>query len=262
MKKLAYLMAALMIMVAAAGSAQAGFTNNDLVLTVYNAAGNEVGIDLGINLLTYNFATAINDKVIDHTTDATWTLADIGAGFTLGDVNAAVYGRTDAVGGMVNFYMAMTKDFNPAGTTNAGSWATVTSNTNKITNTYGVNDPDGKKVVSATANDTYFKLMDNAQATTAGNFANFNTNNMAFGEAAMEDDDPYFDMYLYRFYVKFPPNSYKFVPFAADQPYQAEVRLFANGDVVINPNPVPVPAAVWLLGSGLIGLVGIRRRNA
>ena len=27
-------------------------------------------------------------------------------------------------------------------------------------------------------------------------------------------------------------------------------------------SPVPVPAAVWLLGSGLIGLIGIRRRNS
>jgi hypothetical protein len=27
-------------------------------------------------------------------------------------------------------------------------------------------------------------------------------------------------------------------------------------------SPVPVPAAVWLLGSGLLGLIGIRRRNA
>jgi hypothetical protein len=27
-----------------------------------------------------------------------------------------------------------------------------------------------------------------------------------------------------------------------------------------NTNPVPVPAAVWLLGSGLIGLAGIRRK--
>jgi len=26
-------------------------------------------------------------------------------------------------------------------------------------------------------------------------------------------------------------------------------------------NPVPVPAAVWLFGSGLIGLVGVARRK-
>jgi hypothetical protein len=28
----------------------------------------------------------------------------------------------------------------------------------------------------------------------------------------------------------------------------------------INASPVPIPAAAWLLGSGLIGLVGLRRR--
>ena len=32
-------------------------------------------------------------------------------------------------------------------------------------------------------------------------------------------------------------------------------------DAVEAVNPVPVPAAVWLLGSGLLGLIGIRRRN-
>ena len=26
-------------------------------------------------------------------------------------------------------------------------------------------------------------------------------------------------------------------------------------------NPVPIPAAVWLFGSGLIGLIGIARRK-
>lgn len=34
---------------------------------------------------------------------------------------------------------------------------------------------------------------------------------------------------------------------------------FAMDD--LNANPVPVPGAVWLLGSGLLGLVGIRRRK-
>lgn len=42
---------------------------------------------------------------------------------------------------------------------------------------------------------------------------------------------------------------------------------FASGDVVASgtldfaPTVVPVPAAVWLFGSGLIGLVGVARRN-
>jgi hypothetical protein len=39
----------------------------------------------------------------------------------------------------------------------------------------------------------------------------------------------------------------------------------ANGTVTIdytyNATPTPIPAAAWLLGSGLLGLAGIRRRK-
>ncbi|BBO86521.1 hypothetical protein DSCO28_70870 [Desulfosarcina ovata subsp. sediminis] len=40
-------------------------------------------------------------------------------------------------------------------------------------------------------------------------------------------------------------------------------ELFAAGNLSYNgvSAAVPVPAAVWLLGSGLLGLVGLRRRN-
>jgi hypothetical protein len=38
----------------------------------------------------------------------------------------------------------------------------------------------------------------------------------------------------------------------------ASTMLTAQGADVA---PVPVPAAVWLLGSGLVGLVGLRRRS-
>ena len=36
--------------------------------------------------------------------------------------------------------------------------------------------------------------------------------------------------------------------------YNADARIYADF------NPVPVPAAVWLLGGGLVGLLGLRRR--
>ncbi|MBN2808380.1 MAG: hypothetical protein JXR80_02680 [Deltaproteobacteria bacterium] len=32
--------------------------------------------------------------------------------------------------------------------------------------------------------------------------------------------------------------------------------------VAVKANPVPIPGAIWLLGSGLLGLLGIRRRKA
>ncbi|HEB28542.1 MAG TPA: VPLPA-CTERM sorting domain-containing protein [Porticoccus sp.] len=34
-----------------------------------------------------------------------------------------------------------------------------------------------------------------------------------------------------------------------------------DSDSYINTSPVPIPAAAWLFGSALIGLVGIRRKN-
>ena len=33
-------------------------------------------------------------------------------------------------------------------------------------------------------------------------------------------------------------------------------------DIVLNTSVVPVPAAVWLFASGLIGLIGVAKRKA
>ncbi len=39
------------------------------------------------------------------------------------------------------------------------------------------------------------------------------------------------------------------------------INFESGGSESFVNNPVPVPAAVWLLGSGLLGLVGVARRR-
>lgn len=36
---------------------------------------------------------------------------------------------------------------------------------------------------------------------------------------------------------------------------------FMTFNVDLSPNPVPIPSAVWLFGSGLLGLIGVARRK-
>lgn len=54
--------------------------------------------------------------------------------------------------------------------------------------------------------------------------------------------------------------------------YTSEIRLLGNPDPLVDPKliagidnysatVVPVPATIWLFGSGLLGLIGISRRN-
>jgi hypothetical protein len=75
------------------------------------------------------------------------------------------------------------------------------------------------------------------------------------GEASMAalDTVGYVDQLLY--YYATPDDASAGVPLYT-------IRSWANGTTEINPNVVPIPAAVYLLGSGLLGLIGIRRRMA
>jgi hypothetical protein len=44
--------------------------------------------------------------------------------------------------------------------------------------------------------------------------------------------------------------------------YAAVLRIYEDGSVVLNPTVVPIPASLLLFGSGLLGLIGLRRKTA
>jgi len=52
---------------------------------------------------------------------------------------------------------------------------------------------------------------------------------------------------------------YDFDFFFAER-HTTESNLMIQTSIPLQPNPVPIPAAVWLFGSGLLGLWGIRRK--
>lgn len=52
----------------------------------------------------------------------------------------------------------------------------------------------------------------------------------------------------------------KFEPFAHPQLTLSAQTMVINGVIDLGTAPTPIPAASWLLGSGLMGLVGLRRR--
>ena len=64
-------------------------------------------------------------------------------------------------------------------------------------------------------------------------------------------------MYLYTF-----PGGVLDTGLDANTDYAGVIRLNSDGSVVLNPSAVPIPGSILLLGSGILGLFGIRRKKA
>jgi hypothetical protein len=51
------------------------------------------------------------------------------------------------------------------------------------------------------------------------------------------------------------------IPMAVGGPIEGYNANFNANLVPVIVDPIPIPAAAWLFGSGLLGLVGVMRRN-
>jgi len=96
----------------------------------------------------------------------------------------------------------------------------------------------------------------------AGSFANINMVSAAFGEAALADYSNFVDMILWgvRHDTMVSTSTLDDVNSSLGQIATLRFNV-VTGETILNAAPVPVPAAAWLLGSGVLGLIGLRRRK-
>lgn len=250
-KKFLVLAAAFMLMFSFAGQAMAAFTAGELIRVVYVSAGagNEVATDMGA-FNTYKTSSA-------WTTDTPYTTNDISlsssfSGYGYGDLYVAYFVRVTA-GNQV--WISGT----PATQFNIANHQSSLTNLASTENWYGTltNASSGQVTGSSSYTNSYWKLLDNGKTSAAGTFNGFIAGGGEINLAALASGG-YVDQYLYYYSSSVINSNGSGVAIADLRTY-----LDANGKIateIIPINSTPIPAAVWLLGSGLIGLVGIRRR--
>jgi len=116
---------------------------------------------------------------------------------------------------------------------------------------YGAASSDASK--STTDSRSYSIGMDGASYNIAGSFDHFFANGTGSEAAFTYGQTPSLNLYYYG-----NPYASPNIPGVN----MGTLQMQADGSTLLNPNAVPIPAAVWLLGSGLLGLIGVRRRNA
>lgn len=119
-----------------------------------------------------------------------------------------------------------------------------------------------QSVVGTTTNSNSYDVSMNENGNNPGAYASLNPN-PSTGESTLADlaTVGYVDMYFYRFTgISLVEGTDPVSGEATD--YTGIIRLYADGSVVLNPTAVPIPASVMLFGSGLLGFVGLRRKNS
>jgi len=242
MKKLLVTILAAFMIFAVAGSA-AAWSDGTLTASIYAGPSGykEVGLNLGsidnLNRVDVTLAAAGSINAND------FFLAN-----SLDQLKVGVFGQNAA--GNIRLFATTSEIVPTIQMANAASYNTAAY---LVANNYGTGS---KSVIDKDNRNSYWKKM-NKNGTSVGRYAGFNRD-FTNGEAALSTTG-YVDMYLYMFdldaIVKSSKNAFQ----------HAVLRFNTDGSIVLNPEGiptgVPVPGAVILLGSGLLGLVGIRRKK-
>jgi hypothetical protein len=247
--------------VATAGQAYA-FGNFTLTQAMYDMENKvEIGVDHGNVGVDFNFT---DTNVVLNTVNYQAIAASYGADATTMKTGFWLDAFVNTSDMIQDIYFVTTTPDAPAPTGNT-KYASFNSAANTLGFAYGNLDLDTDGVVDREYQDTN-AYMDKMNAnSTDGSYAGANLN-FLLGEidiAAMTGDTQ--DVYLWHMqYNKTKVDGVaigsKLIAGAYND-YTAVIQ-FNKVTGTSTLNPVPVPAAAWLLGSGLLGLVGLRRRKA
>jgi hypothetical protein len=246
MKRIMMLLIAAVMLFGVTGQAMAAFTNGDLIQVVYQQGGtSEVATDLGAFSSTTAYA---GDTVTFNTNPFATAGTGVFAGASQSDLYVAYY----IAGGSGPVWVSGSQTTQTSGA-HQGAAAQTLSTINGNYNTLGGGSSQ-VTVDQSNALSYYQKEDKGSYLNNAGNWNGFipaKDGEVSLGTTA------YVDSYLY--YYATPTSGVSGVQVAT-------IRTFANGTSEIvgttNVGTVPVPPSVLLLGSGLIGLVGLRRKQS
>jgi len=245
-----------LVMFGVSGQAMASFNDGDLLRVVYTGSGSgtEYITDLG------NFSTLTSPITSNNTlagTD-TFSLASVGASswanvqIAYFIVNTAGNGGTGAV---------WTSGGTNGGNTNAGALASFTGAGALTYNSWQTNSAGANSLTESQASGvSYWTWLNNAQSgapdiggmagylKTPGSTAEANLGNLATAG--------YVDQVLY-YYGATPDSGLRGTAVAT-----IRTLLNGTGSTQLLASAVPIPAAAYLFGSGLLGMFGLRRKMA